>query len=59
MWTALFYNHTCREQKKAKHLNASPFCWGTRTRTKNDRTRICSVTITPYPNVRYRHHLDN
>ena len=26
-------------------------CWGTRTRTKNDRTRICSVTITPYPNV--------
>ena len=25
-------------------------CWGTRTRTKNDRTRICSVTITPYPN---------
>ena len=26
------------------------FSWGTRTRTKNDRTRICSVTITPYPN---------
>ena len=26
-------------------------CWGTRTRTKNDRTRICSVTITPYPNT--------
>ena len=26
-------------------------CWGTRTRTKNDRTRICSVTITPYPTV--------
>lgn len=25
--------------------------WDTRTRTKNDRTRICSVTITPYPNV--------
>ncbi len=25
-------------------------CWDTRTRTKNDRTRICSVTITPYPN---------
>ena len=22
----------------------SIFCWGTRTRTKNDRTRICSVT---------------
>ena len=26
-------------------------CWGTRTRTKNDRTRICSVTITPYPKI--------
>ena len=25
--------------------------WDTRTRTRNDRTRICSVTITPYPNV--------
>src|SRR5574344_1953426 len=24
--------------------------WDTRTRTKNGRTRICSVTITPYPN---------
>ena len=27
------------------------FRWDTRTRTKNDRTRICSVTITPYPNT--------
>ena len=25
--------------------------WDTRTRTKNDRTRICSVTITPYPTL--------
>ena len=25
--------------------------WDTRTRTRNDRTRICSVTITPYPNI--------
>ena len=25
-------------------------CWGTRTRTRKGRTRICSVTITPYPN---------
>ena len=24
--------------------------WGTRTRTRKGRTRICSVTITPYPN---------
>ena len=28
-------------------------CWDTRTRTKNDRTRICSVTITPYPNINF------
>ena len=27
------------------------FCWGTRTRTRKGRTRICSVTITPYPNA--------
>ena len=26
-------------------------CWGTRTRTRKGRTRICSVTITPYPNA--------
>ncbi len=25
--------------------------WDTRIRTRNDRTRICSVTITPYPNI--------
>ena len=25
--------------------------WATWIRTRNDRTRICSVTITPYPNV--------
>ena len=35
--------------KKCNPLAAS-FCWDTRTRTRNDRTRICSVTITPYPN---------
>ena len=28
-----------------------PFRWDTRTRTRKGRTRICSVTITPYPNV--------
>lgn len=27
--------------------------WDTRTRTKNDRTRICCVTITPYPKIKY------
>ena len=26
-------------------------CWDTRTRTRKGRTRICSVTITPYPNI--------
>ena len=26
-------------------------CWGTRIRTRKGRTRICSVTITPYPNL--------
>ena len=26
--------------------------WDTRTRTRNDRTRICSVTITPYPKLK-------
>ena len=30
------------------------FCWGTRTRTRKGRTRICSVTITPYPNRFFR-----
>ena len=32
-------------------------CWGTRTRTRKGRTRICSVTITPYPKLgsRCRH----
>ena len=29
------------------------FRWDTRTRTKNDRTRICCVTITPYPKIKY------
>ena len=43
--------------KKARLQNRSlteagthPYCWGIWTRTINDRTRICSVTITPYPN---------
>ena len=39
------------QEKKSLSCSLSDhFCWGTRTRTKNDRTRICSVTITPYPN---------
>ena len=35
-----------RTQKKPKRL-ASVLCWATKIRTWNDRTRICSVTITP------------
>ena len=31
-----------------------PFRWDTRTRTRKGRTRICSVTITPYPIVQPR-----
>ena len=26
--------------------------WGTRIRTRKGRTRICSVTITPYPKLK-------
>ena len=36
--------------KKSKALTLL-LCWDTRTRTRKGRTRICSVTITPYPNV--------
>ena len=31
-------------------MQISFLSWDTRIRTWNDRTRICSVTITPYPN---------
>ena len=51
---------TTGSQKKRRqgHNESEPHCtdsaahfrWGTRTRTRKDRTRICSVTITPYPN---------
>ncbi len=38
--------------KKRRNIFCASFlCWGTRARTRNDRTRICSVTITPYPMV--------
>ena len=42
--------------KKRYAISYIPLCWDTRTRTRNDRTRICSVTITPYPN-KNRFHL--
>ena len=37
--------------KKASFQKKDALGWDTRIRTRNDRTRICSVTITPYPNV--------
>ena len=37
--------------KKASFRKKDALGWDTRIRTRNDRTRICSVTITPYPNV--------
>ena len=37
------------KQKKRVENSTLSLCWDTRTRTRNDRTRICSVTITPYP----------
>ena len=40
--------------KKASSLKKDALSWDTRTRTRNDRTRICSVTITPYPNISKR-----
>lgn len=42
----LKHRHKKKEMFFIKHLFIS---WDTRTRTKNDRTRICCVTITPYP----------
>ena len=43
-------------KKSAFYDKKTPFSsWDTRTRTKNDRTRICSVTITPYPKIKYGH----
>ena len=42
---------TCIYKKKTKnHVTLGFLCWGIRTRTRKGRTRICSVTITPYPN---------
>ena len=39
------------ENEKGVNMKLTPCCcWDTRIRTRNDRTRICSVTITPYPN---------
>ena len=44
----------CRERiggKKRRGFVLKPLlCWDTRTRTRKNRTRICCVTITTYPN---------
>ena len=39
------------KEKASSYFERCSICWDTRIRTRNDRTRICSVTITPYPNV--------
>ena len=48
---------TGKKKKKQKQKSVSEknpmrfyFGWATKIRTWNDRTRICSVTITPQPN---------
>lgn len=50
------------ENKKTKWLIINYLAilngWDTRIRTRNDRTRICSVTITPYPNVLWKNSLE-
>ena len=42
-----------RKKKSSTNISACAalLSWGIRTRTRKGRTRICSVTITPYPNV--------
>ena len=48
----LFKVKTQNTKRATSFLKAALlFSWDTRIRTRNDRTRICSVTITPYPNV--------
>ena len=39
------------KNRKADLDGSASVCWSTRIRTWNDRTRICSVTITPYSKV--------
>ena len=45
--------HPMSRRHTKRHLETKMprLCWDTRIRTRNDRTRICSVTITPYPNI--------
>ena len=40
-----------KHKKSATSKDCALLCWDTRTRTRKGRTRICSVTITPYPNT--------
>lgn len=49
------YHAALRESKKSASYDKKTLfsSWDTRTRTKNDRTRICCVTITPYPKIKY------
>ena len=53
-WENIF-NQYPNKRKSAQLLKSTIerlSCWGTRTRTRKGRTRICSVTITPYPKLR-------
>ena len=43
----LLFTKKTRKRKKERDYNLALPCWATWIRTKNDRTRICSVTITP------------
>ena len=51
-----------RHNDKGQPVDQQPIAlcnsWDTRIRTWNDRTRICSVTITPYPNSRHNPNLN-
>ena len=49
----LKYMRKLKHYKKSFRFRKLP-CWDTRIRTWNDRTGICSVTITPYPNFHLR-----
>ena len=50
-WKMFTHLWSIEKSQTAELLFGFLLCWDTRTRTKNNRTRICCVTITPYPNM--------
>ena len=46
----LCYHYTIVQSSAKIRCHRHPFRWATRIRTWKNRTRICCVTITPYPN---------